>query len=405
MDEKSAKTSATQGKASRAAVIGKALTQLLHQVLRDAGWSVDGPEASERTSGTFFLTKRKHRYAAVLNAAVDSRRTVLQGYLADAALRAREAAAGVGRRPLAVVGAPLLSDNQRTTLRTYAQNYLGNTAYGLVDQTGRAEFTGPGLPEAISAASALAPLRGKRTQPGASNPFSDSNQWLLKVLLAPRLPNTLIRAPYALAKNSHHLAKLARVSPATAHRFVRLFEKLGFLATKGGPLRLVDEERLLRAWCSALVTPPPEYRLQWLLPQDDGDAQLRQTLTKLRLPGPNHKPSRTCLALYAASTRLGWGHTHGISPHVYIERSLTESPSLIGTIEAEPLAKADLYLRRPLFPKSVFRAAVTAQGELCTDVIQTWLDTNGHSARGQEQADFLWRRVICPLIVKGKRSE
>jgi hypothetical protein len=35
-----------------------------------------------------------------------------------------------------------------------------------------------------------------------------------------------------------------------------------------------------------------------------------------------------------------------------------------------------------------------------SDVLQVWLDTSAHPARGQEQADEIRRRVLKPLFEK-----
>ena len=107
---------------------------------------------------------------------------------------------------------------------------------------------------------------------------------------------------------------------------------------------------------------------------------------------------RVCLALYAAADRLGFSHVSGVAPHIYHEDPSLITPASFGAVEAEPKARADLLVRRPAAPTSVFRGAVEVDGVPCSDIIQTWLDSSGHSARGEEQADYLWRHVLSPAL-------
>jgi hypothetical protein len=60
--------------------------------------------------------------------------------------------------------------------------------------------------------------------------------------------------------------------------------------------------------------------------------------------------------------------------------------------------RVDIVLRVPRFPESLFRAAPKVKGAPVADVVQCWLDVSHHSARGEEQADFLWRRAIAPSL-------
>ena len=45
-----------------------------------------------------------------------------------------------------------------------------------------------------------------------------------------------------------------------------------------------------------------------------------------------------------------------------------------------------------------FGAAVKVDGLPVSDVLQVWLDVSAHPARGREQADVIYRRVIKPMV-------
>jgi hypothetical protein len=61
---------------------------------------------------------------------------------------------------------------------------------------------------------------------------------------------------------------------------------------------------------------------------------------------------------------------------------------------------AYLVLRKARFHESIFRGAVELQGVPASDALQTWLDVGSHPARGKEQAEHLWRRVIAPNVLR-----
>lgn len=80
----------------------------------------------------------------------------------------------------------------------------------------------------------------------------------------------------------------------------------------------------------------------------------------------------------------------------------------MAALEAIGLVKANLndaeqvVVRIPRWPRAVFRAAVDRDGILVSDVLQVWLDVSEHSARGAEQADEIWRRVLRSAFEPGE---
>ena len=47
-------------------------------------------------------------------------------------------------------------------------------------------------------------------------------------------------------------------------------------------------------------------------------------------------------------------------------------------------------------PDSVFGGAVTAHGLMVVDALQCYLDVSSSAARGQEQAQHIFERVLSP---------
>ena len=128
-----------QAPLSRAEKLAFDLEHVVREAFGKAGWELCSLDNSSNTAFTCSVRKGAIRYALVLNTAADARKDMLQALLADAALRAAAAAKLAGGAPLALVGAPVLSTRQRGALHQYARSFLGETAYGLVDQTRRVE--------------------------------------------------------------------------------------------------------------------------------------------------------------------------------------------------------------------------------------------------------------------------
>lgn len=65
--------------------------------------------------------------------------------------------------------------------------------------------------------------------PDSGQLFSDLNQWMLKVLLAPALPPEMLAAPRGEYRNASQLAEAAQISLMSAFRFLRQMKQEGFL--------------------------------------------------------------------------------------------------------------------------------------------------------------------------------
>ncbi len=139
--------------------------------------------------------------------------------------------------------------------------------------------------------------------------FSDLNQWMLKVLLAPELPDALLASPRGQYRNASQLARAANVSVMSAFRFVQLLEREGYLHEAASSLRLVRREDLFNRWQALSARSPREVPMRFLLPGDRKD-QLRRMLGS----------GRACLALFAAADALRLGFVSGVPPYVYVQR-------------------------------------------------------------------------------------
>src|SRR5205823_12798806 len=127
-------------------------------------------------------------------------------------------------------------------------------AIGLIDFEGLRVFKGPGL-EPLNARGVFMPRRRAPVQGSPAHLFSDLNQWMLKVLLAPRLPEKFLSAPRKEYRNASQLAETAHVSVMSAFRCVRQLEVEGFIDNSRGSLNMVRVPELMRRWLAASLRP------------------------------------------------------------------------------------------------------------------------------------------------------
>ena len=215
---------------------------------------------------------------------------------------------------------------------------------------------------------------------------------MLKVLLAPEVPEALLSAPRRQYMNASQLAETAKVSMMSAFRFVEHLKSEGYLSESDSYLNLVRREDLFRRWQASAVRSIKEVSVRYLL-KGDPSVQLRKILDR----------GRSCLALFAAAKALKLGFVEGVPPYVYIKRIQPADLAQFKNLrQCEPGEPQDLILRQAPAPESVFRGMVSANGMAACDVLQVWLDVSSHQSRGREQAELI-RRKVLGKIIEGKR--
>lgn len=313
--------------------------------------------------------------------------------LAEAILTAR-AAAGRDRRPLAlVVGTPLTA-SMAARLKQYQAWSDPRGDWGLLDPSGAVWIRFGRFQIEVES-----PDVGRRAAPErALTPFTDQGQWLLKVLLAPDIDSSLLRAPRLRAKTDAELAKAADLSTSTVSRVLAGLESLGFLDRNAASHRLVRIPELLDAWRGAVAHTVRERGARFLLPGGDALGRLSAALRKTHGALGTSQQPRACLALFSACKQLGVGHVVGAPVHLYHEDPSPNSLQLLGLRLTGPLEPPEVLIRRPAFPRALFRAAPLIEGVPTADALQCWLDLSQHPLRGREQAHELIARLGLPRV-------
>lgn len=328
-------------------------------------------------------------YVAEIKSITEGRAGRVIPLLAQAILQAQAYARDMQQevRPLAIVEVGEAGQALLDKVAAFAERHAPGTATGVIAADGVRHFTGEGL-----ASLNVAPARrGRRARPvlqKASNLFSDLNQWMLKVLLAPEIPESLLTAPRGEYETASSLAHAASVSVMSASRFVHRLREDGFLDDGATSLRLVRRGELFRRWRSAADGPSPQMRMCFLNP-GAGQTQLYRAVSR----------NEACLGLFAAADALGIGHVAGAPADVYVRNlerpRLDLWPELVAARAGDA---ADLILRQAQTPEAVFRAAVPIHDVLVSDVLQVWLDAGAHPSRGQEQAEYLQQTVLADVL-------
>jgi hypothetical protein len=373
---------------------------LLADLFRQHGWRVKKQHSFADKGVDLVVERGPERYVVELKAASEGRPDRLVPLLSQAILQSRAYAQAFpeSAAPLAVVAAPAISPSAVNNLIGFLAQFAPDAAVGILDREGFRYFAGPGL-EVLNAAPPRRAYRQELPPPESPYLFSDLSQWMLKVLLAPWLPEDLLSAPRRENRNASELAAAAEVSVMSAFRFVRRLRQEGFLHEGEEPLRLVRRKELLLRWQAAHLRGAPERPLRWIVPFKSG-RQLSAALHSYHSQPIVKKGSvpRACLGLFAAAESLGFGFVHGVPPYFYLERLDRNILSLMGLSPEGAEQRPDVYVRIPAFRESVFRAAVVHDGIPVADILQIWLDVSSHPARGEAQAEEIRRRVLAPIF-------
>jgi hypothetical protein len=386
----------------------------LHEILIDLFRRSGGRVAREPVEGDLrpdlVVDYGDKKFLIECKRSSEGRRDRLVPLLSQAVLQAQAMARHRGKPfvPMAVVAAPRISASICDQIKQFAQSYAPGVAVGIIDGEGLRAFVGYGL-EALNSKRQLS----SRNQVGAPSPsvhlFSDLNQWMLKVLLSPQVPDSMLSAPRGEYRNASQLAEAAGVSAMSAFRLVRQLSKEGFLDDSGGFLNIVRAEELMQLWLSASRRVAKEVPARWIIP--GGENQLNAALKSYSEPvgraaqskgrgQRSHAPKRPrlCLGLFAAAKALGLGFVHGVQPYLYIESLDDGVLRQLGLSLQDAEHSPDVHIRIPDNSEAVFRAAVHRDGLAIADILQIWLDVSNHPSRGREQADHIRHRALKRLF-------
>jgi hypothetical protein len=381
---------------------------LVEELLQDNGWKVLRELREQNARPDLIAERRGERLLFEIKRASEGRRDRVIPLLSQAALEAAHYSRNLAGHavPVAIVGSNHIPNSVADEAKQFVRERAPDVAVGLVDLEGLRSFAGHGLESLNSERRKGSGAGSPKLRSRAPQLFSDLNQWILKILLAPGIPEEYLAAPRGHYYGASQLAEAAGVSVMSAFRFVDQFSKEGFLDQPSGRLRIVRSNELVKRWQAASQQRILEIPMRWVL--NRGNEALPNALRSF-LPAEAlssagkrkpHLPSwpRACLGLFAAAEALGLGFVRGVQPYLYLERMSEDIVENLGLSARGADQQADIYVRIPGNRESVFRGAVVKEGVPSSDIVQVWLDVSQHPSRGKEQADLIWKRVLAPVF-------
>jgi len=367
---------------------GRHAEDLVARLFDDHGWEVQREPVIGSHRADLLVKKGRQVFVVEIKALSEGRPDRAIPLLSQAILQAQAYARALRKgRPLAVVYVGDASPSLLKQVGEFSQEFASDVAVGVISESGVQCFLGKGLEELNVAPHSVRQRLGKSPN-RAPHIFSDLNQWMLKVLLAPEIPERLLAAPRAEYNNVSELARAANVSTMSAFRFAQRLREEGFLDESSSGFKLVRREHLFDRWRSAALRPSQEMPMRFLI-RGSAPAQLRKAVSS--------RPA--CLALFAAAEALRLGHVKGVPPYVYVHRlPRLEQDAWKEMVPCSPADPVDLILRQAASPQSVFRGAVRVDGVAVSDVLQVWLDVSAHPSRGEEQAELIHRKILGQII-------
>ncbi len=370
--------------------------QILAGAFRKAGMRLKRRVSTVDPGPDLVFEKNGTRYLVQLKVSSEGRSDRLIPLLSQAILQARANAQQRGDgTPVAVVAARHIPASVAGQIQEFAKRYAPEVGVGVIDAEGLRSFIGFGL-EALDAKPSRRHDSEVARAPRRPDLFSDLNQWMLKILIGQRLPETLITVPRDPVRNLSQLASVAGVSIMSASRFVNQLSERNFLHRRDDLLQIARIDELLDLWISANRDAADEIPARWIIKK--GPDQMKSALRDYAAPrSPNRvikSAPRCCLALFAAADALGYGFVYGVPAHIYMENLALDALGRLGLAIDHSGRPPDVYIRRPANREAVFRAQVKRDGVPVSDILQVWLDASTHPARGREQAREIRQRVL-----------
>jgi Holliday junction resolvase len=367
---------------------GRRAEDIVAGLFDDHGWKVQREPVIGPYQADLLVKKGRQVFVVEVKALSEGRPDRAIPLLSQAILQAQAYARALGKgRPLAVVYVGDASLSLLKQVREFSKKFASEVAVGVISESGVQCFLGEGLerlsvePRGIRQGLAKSPSR-------APHIFSDLNQWMLKVLLAPEIPERLLAAPRAEYHNVSELARAANVSTMSAFRFAQRLREEGFLDELSPRFKLVRRAHLFDRWRAVGLRPSQEMPMRFLI-RGSAPAQLHKAVSS----------RAACLALFAAAEALHLGHVKGVPPYVYVPKlPRLDQDAWKELVPCSPADPVDLILRQAASPQSVFRGAVRVDGVAVSDVLQVWLDVSAHPSRGEEQAELIHRKILRQII-------
>lgn len=228
--------------------------------------------------------------------------------------------------------------------------------------------------------------------------FSPKSQWLWKSILLPGIGPRYWSGSNRSPRSITDLVQRSGVSQSAVSSFVSRAKDAGFLKRDKDAFIVVNHRELLDDWAHALkhssrriVKVRPMYGD---VPETDLLANIRNYCQKASVESA--KPL-VVIGSHLACHLLGLGRSNQRGATLYLGSTPIEDA--LGALELVPADDNDnevLLLELDGLSDSVGRGCVMVDGVPVVDALQCYLDVRVSYARGREQADFIYERILQP---------
>lgn len=195
-------------------------------------------------------------------------------------------------------------------------------------------------------------------------------------------------SPAGSASDLERLAARAGVSLPHVYRFLRAYERMGFLERDRAGMRLVRRAALFEAW-ALRVTRQFERPLLGVVSSAVFDRWQRRAPAELA-----KVPCRLALGLHFAAAEHGAHEVAHAALTFYVDGDPAGVAEILGIDLIPRAARASaVEFVRPLFPEALWRGVLIGErGWPVTDAVQCYIDLLRHPARGAQAARALLGR-------------
>jgi len=323
------------------------------------------------------------------------RASVVRAMLGDAILRWQSIRGADGRQPglLLAVWLERWSRKVVEDLKEYRQLYAPELNWLVAQPDGKVAMQLGGEEHGLD----MPPWQGDGKAVGEVrrvNLFSPRNQWLLKLLLLPGMDARFWGGPQKKPQSVGELAAVSGVSQPSVSEFVGAMEKDGFLRRGAHGFSVLNHRELLEDWSYSLKRgaarvlgarplygPEPESRLLERVAAYCGRAEAGMP--------------PICVGGHLGCHLLGVGRSNNRAALLHVGPSPEVVMRELDLIEDDGPSPA-LRMQRADFSDRVLRGCVMGGAKVpVADAIQCYLDARQSAARGLEQADYLYQRVLA----------
>ena len=236
-----------------------------------------------------------------------------------------------------------------------------------------------------------------KQESGSRSLFSPKSQWLWKLLLMPGIEGRYWNGCESRPRSVSELVLCSGVSQPSVSSFLGRAERLGFLKRDAGLLTVINHRELLEDWMYASKHMRRQvFGVRPLYKEPSDEALLRQIREYSSRSQQDKAVPPVVVSSHLACHLLGVGRSNQRTAQLHVTgRSVSEVMEALDLVPAAE-RQAALEIVTDGLSDSVHRGCVRVDGVPVVDALQCYLDVRLSHARGFEQSEYIYERVLRP---------